>query len=379
MVKNYRMCKRCIMDTTDPDIIFNEKGLRNYCQRYDLFIEKNNPESLETNQRLDKMINKIKSNGRGKKYDCVIGLSGGVDSSYVACKVVELGLRPLAIHFDSGWNSEIAVGNIERAVNNLNLDFFTDICDWEIMRDLTLSFLRASVANCDIPQDLAFYHMLLKTAKKNKIKYIISGHNMSTESIMPVSWGYNYFHDLRYLRGIHKRFGNMKNMRNFPQINFFNFNIYYPYMLKIKIFHILDYMPFKKKSAKEYLTKKIGWRDYGGKHHESIWTRFFQAYYLPKKFGYDRRKPYLSSLIISGQMTKVEALSEMEKDYYPVEKISEDKDFILKKLNLTSDEFDEIMALPKKTFRDYPSNYLLFQTGKKLRSLFRSILKIQNI
>ncbi len=197
---------------------------------------------------------------------------------------------------------------------------------------------------------------------------------MSTESIMPVSWGYNYFHDLRYLRGIHKRFGNMKNMRNYPQINFFNLNIYYPYILGINFFYILDYLPYKKESAKEYLTKKIGWRDYGGKHHESIWTRFFQAYYLPKKFGYDRRKPYLSSLIISGQITKVEALSEMEKNYYPVEKISEDKDFILKKLNLTSDEFDEIMALPKKTFRDYPSNYLLYEAGKKIISTFRSFL-----
>ena len=202
---------------------------------------------------------------------------------------------------------------------------------------------------------------------------------MSTESIMPVSWGYSHFHDLKYLRSIHKRFGSMKNMRNYPQINFFNFNIYYPYMLKIKIFHILDYMPFKKKSAKEYLTKKIGWRDYGGKHHESIWTRFFQAYYLPKKFGYDRRKPYLSSLIISGQMTKDEALTEMKKDYYSAEQCAEDKAFILKKLNLTEKEFDALMALPKKTFKDYSSNYLLFQTGRKLRSLFRYILRIPNI
>jgi N-acetyl sugar amidotransferase len=365
------------MDTTDPDITFDENGFCNYCQRYDAYIKMNNPDSPEMKKQLDKIVTKVKKSGRNKEYDCVIGLSGGVDSSYVACKVMELGLRPLAIHFDSGWNSEIAVSNIEKCIRKLNLELYTVVCDWEEMRDLTMSFLKASVANCDIPQDHAFYTMLFKTAKKLNIKYIISGHNMSTESIMPVSWGYNCL-DLRYLLGIHKRFGSVK-LKNYPKLNFFNLYIYYPLILGKKMVPILDYMPFKKQSAKEYLRKTIDWKDYGGKHHESIWTRFFQAYYLPKKFGYDRRKPYLSSLIISGQMTKDEALTEMKKDYYPKVQFAEDKDFILKKLNLTDVEFDAIMDLPKKTFKDYSSNYMLFQTGRKLRSLFRSIFRIQDI
>lgn len=358
------------MDTTDPDITFDGNGLCNYCRRYDAYMQNNDSESSRMKERLSELVAEMKTRGRDNKYDCVIGLSGGVDSSYVACKVVELGLRPLAIHFDSGWNSEIAVSNIEKCVNKLNLQLYTVVCDWEVMRDLTLAFLWSSEANCDIPQDHSFYAMLLQTAKKAGVKYIVSGHNMSTESIMPVSWGYNCL-DLRYLLNVHKRFGTIKNLNNYPHLNFFSLNFYYPYVLGIKIVTILDYMLYKKEMAKEYLKKTIGWRDYGGKHHESIWTRFFQAYYLTKKFGYDRRKPYLSSMIISGQMTREDALAEMKKDYYPADQLKDDKAFILKKLNLTEAEFEAIMALPKKTFKDYPSNYRFFEAGRKLRSLCR--------
>jgi len=369
MISKYRMCTRCIMDTTALEIEFDEKGVCNFCRRYDEFLKKYPLDTERGKEQLDKIVEEVRKGGRGKDYDCVIGLSGGIDSSYVACKVVELGLRPLAIHFDSGWNSEISVSNIEKTVKKLNLQLYTFVCDWEEMRNLQLSFLKASVANCDVPQDHAFYAMLWHTARKMDVKYIISGHNMSTESILPTSWGYNCL-DLRHIMGIQRRFGSIK-LKNYPKINFFNLYIYYPHILGIQLIHILNYMTYDKQSAKEYLKNKIGWRDYGGKHHESIWTRFFQAYYLPKKFGYDKRKAHLSSLIVSGQIKRDEALEEMKKDLYPEDKLREDKAFVLKKLNLTEKQFEEVMALPNKTFRDYPSNYLFFQTGRKLASLFR--------
>ena len=212
------------MDTTDPDIRFDEWGICHYCRRYEKYISEHAYNSEAQQNRFNQFISEIKKRGRNKKYDCVIGLSGGVDSSYVACKVVELGLRPLAIHFDSGWNSEIAVRNIENIVKKLNLQLLTYVCDWEVMRDLQVSFLKASVANCDVPQDHSFYAMLWRTAKKMGAKYIISGHNMSTESILPTAWGYNCL-DPKHLGGIHRKYGKLK-LKNYPTLNLFDLYFY---------------------------------------------------------------------------------------------------------------------------------------------------------
>ena len=294
-------------------------------------------------------MKKLKLKGKGNQYNCLIGLSGGADSSFLAKKVVDLGLRPLAIHFDSGWNSEMSVNNIEVLVKKLNFDLKTIVCDWNEMRDLQVSFFKASVPNCDIPQDHAFYSILWKEATKHNIKYIISGHNMSTESILPVSWGYKS-RDLRYLNDIQNKFGT-KKLRNYPKLGFFNLYFYYPYVKKIKMVFPLDYMSYNKKEAISHLEKTIGWKQYGGKHHESIFTRFFQAYYLPKKFGFDKRKPHLSSLIVSNQISREEALSELKKDPYQDLNFEEDRAFVLKKLRLSESEFQKIMKLPKKIIK----------------------------
>ena len=355
------------MDTTDPEIEFSEDGVCNHCRRFDEFAKKWPLNTEAGKDQLNKIISEIKKHGLGKEYDCIAGVSGGVDSSYVLFKAKELGLRPLAVHFDSGWNSECAVNNIENMLKKLNIDLYTFVANWEEMRDLQLAFFKASVANCDIPQDYVFKVVLYKTADKKGIKYIISGSNLVTESILPTSWGYKS-DDSKHLRSIHKKFGEIK-LRNYPQLSFFEQFIYYPYIKKTKTIPILDYMTYIKAEAKEFLKKEFGWKDYGGKHFESVFTRFFQSYYLPKKFGFDKRRAHLSSLIVSGQMTREEALKDVEKIIYPEHQLREDKEFVAKKLGIAPEEFDKILALPIRTFRDYPSNFWLFQTKNKVSKI----------
>jgi N-acetyl sugar amidotransferase len=375
MHDKYRICTRCIMDTTDPEIEFGEDGVCNHCRRFDEFAKKW-PLNTETGKdQLNNIINEIKKDGEGKEYDCIAGVSGGVDSSYALYKAKELGLRPLAVHFDSGWNSECAVNNIENMLKKLNIDLYTFVANWEEMRDLQLAFFKASVANCDIPQDYVFKVVLYKTADTKKVKYIISGSNLVTESILPTSWGYTS-DDSRHLRSIHNKFGTIK-LRNYPQLSFLEQFIHYPYIKKIKTIPVLNYMTYIKAEAKEFLKKEFGWKDYGGKHFESVFTRFFQSYYLPNKFGFDKRRAHLSSLIVSGQMTREEALKEMEKVIYPEHQLREDKDFVAKKLGITLENFDTIQALPIKTFKDYPSNFWLFQAKNKVSKILHkyNILK----
>ena len=367
MHDKYHICTRCIMDTTDPEIEFSEDGVCNHCRRFDEFAKKWPLNTEAGKDQLNKIISEIKKHGLGKEYDCIAGVSGGVDSSYALFKAKELGLRPLAVHFDSGWNSECAVNNIENMVKKLNIDLYTFVANWEEMRDLQLAFFKASVANCDIPQDYVFKVVLYKTADKKGIKYIISGSNLVTESILPTSWGYKS-DDSRHLRSIHKKFGTIK-LRNYPQLSFFEQFIYYPYIKKTKTIPILDYMTYIKAEAKEFLKKEFGWKDYGGKHFESVFTRFFQSYYLPKKFGFDKRRAHLSSLIVSGQMTREEALKEVDKRIYPEHQLREDKEFVAKKLGVAPEEFEKILALPIRTFKDYPSNFWLFQTKNKVSKI----------
>jgi len=354
------------MDTSDVDIEFDTNGNCNYCNRYFNEFVKTYPMNDEGGiEYINNLVNRIKNSAKGKQYDCMIGLSGGADSSFLAKKVVELGLKPLAIHFDSGWNSEMSVNNIEAIVKNLNLDLKTIVCDWTEMRDLQVSFLKASVPNCDIPQDHSFYSILWKEAAKNNIKYILSGHNMATESILPTSWGYKS-RDLRYLNDIHRKYGSMK-LKKYPKLGFFGLYIYYPIIKNIKMVFPLDFMTYNKREAIDELEQTIGWKKYGGKHHESIFTRFFQAYYLPKKFGFDKRKAHLSSLIVSNQISRDEALDELKKDPYDDINFSEDKNFVLKKLRLSEDEFEKIMNKKPKSYKDYKSNIKLYNFLGKLR------------
>lgn len=368
--KKYRICPRCIMDTTDPGIQFDEKGICNHCKHYYVRVANEIYSGEEGKHRLDEIAAKIKAHGHGKRYDCIIGVSGGVDSTMVAYTVKKLGLRPLAVHFDNAWNSELANENVKRMLDILNIDLQTTVVDWEEFKDLQLAFLKSSVPNAEIPTDHAINALLFNTAAKYKIKYIISGGNVATEGILPRSWGY-YYQDLRHLQAIHKHFGKVPQ-KTLPKLSLTRF-LYYVLILKIRIIPILNYIDYKKSEVVKILQKELGWRYYGTKHYESIYTRFFQGYILPEKFGFDKRRAHLSSLICSGELTREDALAEMEKDPYADNNLDEDKALVIKKFGLTEQEFDKLMKLPVKAYSDYPSDAFILDGLSGLRAIFKKI------
>lgn len=351
----YQQCTRTIMDTTDPDIWFDENGVSSHAIRFDELVA---PALLPAQRGerlglLDELVAKIKKSGEGKPYDCVIGISGGVDSSYLALQAVRLGLRPLAVHFDSGWNSELAVGNIHNLVTRLGLDLYTHVIDWREMKDLQLSFLKASVANADTPTDHAFTWVAYTQAAKYGIKYILSGSNDATESILPSAWGHGSG-DARHVKAVQKRFGTVK-LKTYPAMGMFKRIIWYPLVRRVETVQPLNYMPYVYKDAKQDITDNVGWRDYGGKHYESVFTRYFQGYYLPHKFGFDKRLAHYSSLILSGQMTRDEGLALMEASNYPEELRKQDHEFIAKKLGITVEELEALCARPPVDYSAYPN------------------------
>jgi len=370
MEKEYQICTKCIMDTTDPDIQFDKNGICNHCRKYEERAKKELFLDETGKQKLKKLVTGIKEKGENKKYDCIIGLSGGIDSTMVAYTVKKLGFRPLAIHVDNGWNSEKSVSNIEKTCKSLDLKLYKYVIDWEEFKDLQLSFLKASVANAEIPTDNAILATLYHTAAEKRIQFIMSGGNIVTEGIMPESWGYD-LRDLRHIKSLHKRFGRVK-LKSFHKVGLFLF-LYYTFVKKIKFIPILNYIPYDKKNAMQLLKKELGWIPYGLKHYESIYTRFFQGYILPRKFNVDKRKAHLSTLICSGQMTREEALEEMKHDIYPVDKLKEDKEYVIKKLGLSEKEFEQIMSLPIKTYREYPSNYWAFTKMDFLKNFVKKV------
>lgn len=354
-LRPYQRCVRTIMDTTDPDIRFDEHGVSLHALRFDaeLAPELWRAQAGERLGELDELVAEIKKAGEGKPYDCVIGISGGVDSSYVALQAVKLGLRPLAVHFDSGWNSELAVDNIHNLVTRLGLDLYTHVVDWREMKDLQLSFFKASVANADTPTDHAFGWVAYTQAAKYGIKYIISGANYASESILPAAWGYDAG-DAKHVKAIQKRFGTVK-LKTYPLMGLVKRNLWYPEVRRIRTIQLLNYMPYVYKDAKRAIADELGWRDYGGKHYESVFTRYFQGYYLPHKFGYDKRLAHYSSLIVSDQMTRDEALTLMETANYPEELRKQDHEFIAKKLGVSVDELETIYARPPVDYSAYPN------------------------
>ena len=367
---SYKVCQRCIMDTSDREISFDQAGSCNHCTRYFERVAVEQFSGDDGEKRLQSLVDTIKQRGRGRDYDCIIGVSGGVDSTVVAYHVKQLGLRPLALHLDNGWNSELAVDNIKRTLDRLEIDLYTHVVDWEEFRDLQLSFLKASVSNCEIPTDHAINALLIKTALKMRIKYVLHGGNLATEGILPISWGY-YNQDLKHLRAIHRQFGSQP-LRTFPQISLFRFVS--AIMLRgVKYIPILNYLNYNKNAAKELIQNELGWRDYGGKHYESIYTRFFQGYILPKKFGYDKRRAHLSTLVCSGEMTRDAAIEEMKTDPYASNDLEQDREFVIKKLGLTEVEFSEIMEAPVKQHAEYPSNSFFFHDLKRMKKLFKRI------
>jgi N-acetyl sugar amidotransferase len=371
----YQVCTKSVMDTTDPLIIFDEEGVCNHVRYYEEWEKNGKLTTIAAELAMVEMVEKLKKEGVGKEYDCIMGLSGGVDSSYMAWFVTKkLGLRALVVHVDTGWNSELAVNNIQSIVQKLNLDLHTLVIDWEEMRDLQLSFFKSSIANLDVPQDHSFIASLYKEARKYGIKYIMNGSNMSTESILPNAWGYSSS-DSIHLLGIHKLFGNIK-LKTYPIYTLFNKYFYYPYVLKMKTITPLEWIEYNKEEAKQFLMDELGWRDYGGKHYESKFTKFFQAHYLPTKFGFDKRKAHLSSLIVSGQMTRDEALTELSKPLYEPAELEEDIRYFSKKIGITLDEYNRIMSLPPKSYMDYPNAVKL---EERISKTIRFLSKLRNI
>lgn len=358
-----QICTNCIMDTTDTKIIFDEKGVCDHCNTFYQEILPN----WHTNEKGEKdlwtIIDKIKKEGKGKDFDCLMGMSGGIDSSYLLYIMVEkYGLRPLVFHVDAGWNSQIAVNNIERLVDGLGLDLYTEVINWEEIKDLQLSFFKSGVSHIDTPQDHAFFATMYKFASKHNIKHILTGGNYSTECVRnPLEWMY-YQSDSIQLRDIHKKHGQGK-LKDYPVSNILWHKVYLPYIKGIKLIRPLDFVPYNKDDAMQLLVDKFGYQKYPQKHFESRFTRFYESYWLPKKFGFDTRKVQYSSLILTNQMTRTEALEKLSKPAYDPDTIAQDFEFIATKLGIKVEELQSYMDAPNKTFKDYKSQESIYKVG----------------
>lgn len=355
--KANQVCSRCIMDDTVKGIIFDEKGECTFCKIHDELEEKFLLNE-HTTQELEKLVAKIKRDGKGKSYDCVLGVSGGRDSTYTLYTAVKLGLRPLAVHFDNGWNSDLAVQNIKNVCTKLNVDLYTHVADWEEFKDLQRAFLFASVPDAEVPTDWVIFSVLFKAAKDEGLKYIIHGHSFRTEGTTPLTWTYM---DGKYVNYIQKKFGTLK-IKSFPIMTMFDY-LYYTFVKKVKQIRLLYYIPYDEQAILNMLTNEVGWQDYGGKHHESKYTGFFQSYILTRKFNIDKRKLHYSALIRSGQLNRADALMRVQSDPYTGGK--ETMDYCLKKLGFTDEAFEQIMNNPPKLFLDYKSHYSLVKSFEK--------------
>jgi N-acetyl sugar amidotransferase len=370
MNRKYQICTKTIMDTTDPGIRFDESGISDHYHDFQNFVKPNWHTDNLGNNVLKRLISNIKKDGEGKEFDSILGLSGGVDSSYLLHKAVtEWGLRPLVFHVDGGWNSELAVHNINVMVEKLGVDLYTEVINWEEMRDFQLAFFKSGTPHLDIPQDHAFIATLYHFANKHNIKYILNGGNISTECIQhPLEWIY-YGTDMYFINHIINKFGTVK-MRTYPFSSIFYHKIFLPYFKKIKVIKPLNCIPYFKNEAISLLEKEYGWRPYSLKHGESIFTKFFESYWLPERFGFDTRKIYLSSLILTGQMTREEALEIISKPAYDPIKIDEEFNYIATKLGITNLELRSYFEMPKKYYSDYKNIKSIFKLGSKVVNLF---------
>lgn len=361
----YQICTNCIMDTSDSNIPFDASGRCDYCNNYFTNILPNWHTDERGEREIMAQVERIKRDGRGKAHDCIIGISGGVDSSYVTYLAkAKFGLRPLLFHVDAGWNSQQAVNNIEKLVDGLGLDLHTEVINWEEMKDLQLAFFKAQVPHLDTPQDHAFFAGLYNFAAKNGVKYILTGANYSTECVRePLEWHY-HASDLRQLKDIHAKFGT-RPLKTFPMADIFTYKLYYRFVKGVRVVKPLNYVPFYKEKAMQELVDKFGWQKYAHKHYESRFTRFYEGYWLPKKFGYDKRRAHFSSLILTGQMTREEALERIAKPAYDPETVAQDFEYIATKLDLTVAELQQLMDGPNKSYKDYRHAMSLIELGTR--------------
>lgn len=355
--REYQVCVNCVMDTSDSKIQFDSRGYCDHCNNYYGNILPNWHLDETGARELDHIVETIRRDGRNKKYNCLIGLSGGLDSSYlVYLAKKKLGLRPLVFSVDTGWNLGVANENVERIIKGLNLDIYTEVVNWDEMRDLQLAYFRSQVPYQDTPQDHAIFAALYNYAAKNGFKYVLTGANYSTECIRePIEWA--HVNDLTQIKDIHSKFG-IRPLREFPMCGMFKYRLYYRYIKGMKIVQPLNLIPYEKEEAIRELHEKFGWERYNNKHFENVFTRFYEGYWLPNKFGYDKRRAHFSSLIVTGQLTREEALELLKEPPYPVEEAMQDMGFIAGKLGITKDKLEEIMNGENKTYRDYKSEIL---------------------
>jgi N-acetyl sugar amidotransferase len=361
------ICSRCVMnDVVDSKIKFNEKNICNHCFEYDEMISSR----LSDVSALEEIVNKIKSSGRSKTYDCIIGVSGGVDSTYLAYLAKEkYNLKPLAVHFDNGWNSELAVKNIEKTLKNLDIDLFTYVVDWNEFKDMQLSFLKASVPDGEVPTDHAINSILWREASKRGIKYILSGMNAKTESTKVDDWSYGHS-DWRYIRNIQKKFGKRK-IKTYPYYSFFSL-FYFTFIRGIRQVALLNYEDYDNKVAMNILENKLGWQYYGGKHYESVYTRWYQGFFLPKKFKVDKRYIHFSNLVKSNNMNRQDALNKLNEPAYEEELQKQDTEYVIKKLDISNEEYINILNKKIYSFRDYKNSFWVVSKLKSIVNYLRN-------
>lgn len=364
-----KVCTRCVMDTTDTEIYFDSNGICNHCIDYDHYYRNWLAEEHLRKNSLEKLFTKIKTSSKIGKYDSIIGLSGGVDSSYIALLAKRYGLNPLCVHLDNGWNSELATDNIHKIVQTCNFDLYTHVIEWDEFRELQRAFFMANVIDLELLSDHAIFGVILSLAKKHNIKFILSGANFSTEFIMPKSWVHRK-QDLRNIRDICNKFSDVK-IKSFPQVSTFS-HAFSMFILGYKVIKPLNLIEFNKESAKLELKEKLGWRDYGGKHYESIFTKFYQAYILPTKFNIDKRKPHLSTLINSNQISREEAFLKLEEPLYNPRDLENDTDFVLKKLGFTKEWFKQYQKTPATPHLNYKSDQFIYNILLKIKNFLNA-------
>lgn len=363
---NYQICTRCVMDTSDSKIIFNENGVCDHCLSFENDVMPNWHTDERGRAELDKIIAKIKKDGKDRDFDCIMGMSGGADSSYMLHVVVkEFGLRPLVFHVDGGWNSQIAVNNISVMIEKLGLDLYTEVINWEEMKDFQLAYFKSSLSNIDVPQDHAFVATLYNFAEKHKIKYILNGFNYATECVRnPLEWFY-YGTDMAQIRDVCKQFGTIP-LKTYPFSSVLRHKIFLRYIRKVQVVKPLNYFPYIKAEAMRFLEKEYGWQSYPQKHFESRFTKFYEGYWLPKKFGYDTRKVQFSSLILSKQMTRKEALEKLSKPAIDENEAQHDFEYVANKLGISVEELQGYLDAPNKTYKDYKNQEAMFILGAKV-------------